>query len=51
MWKKSHPVGVGLYYEDQKPEAARSAKQFCGERIPKFFRFVFPFLFLLEEGT
>ncbi|KAF8543646.1 glutathione S-transferase [Trichophaea hybrida] len=32
-----HPVGVGLYYEDQRPEAARSAQQFCKERIPKFF--------------
>lgn len=31
-----HPVGVGLYYEDQKPEAARRAKDFCRTRIPKF---------------
>jgi glutathione S-transferase len=23
-----HPVGLGLYYEDQKPEAARRAKEF-----------------------
>jgi glutathione S-transferase len=31
-----HPVGVGAYYEDQKPEAARIAKEFREERIPKF---------------
>ncbi|MBL0092940.1 MAG: glutathione S-transferase [Piscinibacter sp.] len=31
-----HPVGSGLYYEDQKPEALRRAKEFCGARLPKF---------------
>ena len=31
-----HPVGVSLYYEDQKQEAARAAKEFRTERIPKF---------------
>jgi glutathione S-transferase len=31
-----HPVGVGLYYEDQKPEAARRATEFRDERIPKY---------------
>jgi glutathione S-transferase len=31
-----HPVGVGDYYEDQKPEAARAAAQFRDERLPKF---------------
>ncbi len=31
-----HPVGVGLYYEDQKPEARRRAEDFCKHRIPKF---------------
>lgn len=31
-----HPLGAGLYYEDQKPEALRRAKQFCRERMPKF---------------
>jgi glutathione S-transferase len=31
-----HPVGVGDYYEDQKPEAARAARQFRDERMPKF---------------
>jgi len=31
-----HPVGVGLYYEDQKPESKRRAKEFRKERMPKF---------------
>ena len=31
-----HPVGASLYYEDQKPEAARRASCFRGERMPKF---------------
>jgi glutathione S-transferase len=31
-----HPVGVGAYYEDQKPEAARFAKAFREDRMPKF---------------
>lgn len=31
-----HPVGVGLYYEDQKKEAARRAEEFRTARIPKF---------------
>jgi len=31
-----HPVGSGLYYEDQKPEALRRAKDFRDTRLPKF---------------
>jgi len=31
-----HPVGSGLFYEDQKPEARRRAQEFCSHRIPKF---------------
>lgn len=31
-----HPVGAGLYYEDQKQEASRAAKEFRTQRIPKF---------------
>ena len=31
-----HPVGSGLYYEDQKAEARRRAEGFREERIPKF---------------
>lgn len=33
-----HPVGAGLYYEDQKPEALRRAKEFCSTRMTKFLR-------------
>jgi len=31
-----HPVGNGLYYEDQKVEARRKAKEFRESRIAKF---------------
>jgi len=31
-----HPVGAGLYYEDQKPEAKRYAENFIDERAPKY---------------
>jgi glutathione S-transferase len=31
-----HPIGSGLYYEDQKPEARKAAHAFAGERIPKY---------------
>jgi glutathione S-transferase len=31
-----HPVGVGLYYEDQKPEAKRRTAEFLKARAPKF---------------
>jgi glutathione S-transferase len=31
-----HPVGSGLYYEDQKPEAKRYVDNFLGERAPKY---------------
>lgn len=31
-----HPVGSGLYYEDQKPEALRRAQDFTQMRLPKF---------------
>jgi glutathione S-transferase len=31
-----HPVGVSLYYEEQKREARRRAAGFIAERIPKF---------------
>ncbi|MFD2238893.1 glutathione S-transferase family protein [Aureimonas populi] len=33
-----HPVGIGLYYEDQKPEARRRAAEFREERMVKFLR-------------
>jgi len=31
-----HPVGTGLYYEDQKPEAKRRSEGFLAERLPKY---------------
>lgn len=31
-----HPVGTSLYYEDQKHEAAKAAKAFRTQRIPKY---------------
>ena len=30
-----HPVGMSLYYEDQKPESRRRANYFCEERAPE----------------
>src|SRR5437588_12235128 len=34
-----HPVGSGLYYEDQKPESKRRAADFRTERLPKFLQY------------
>src|SRR5262245_9995293 len=31
-----HPIGGGLYYEDQKKEAKRRAQDFVKERLPKY---------------
>jgi glutathione S-transferase len=31
-----HPIDNGAYYEDQKPEAAKRAKAFRTDRIPKY---------------
>src|SRR5690242_17309447 len=31
-----HPVGSGLYYEDQKPEAKRFSENFLDARVPKY---------------
>jgi glutathione S-transferase len=31
-----HPLGGGLYYEEQKPESKRRSKEFLGNRLPKF---------------
>src|SRR2546421_3040242 len=31
-----HPVGSGLYYEDQKPESRKRAADFRKARLPKF---------------
>jgi glutathione S-transferase len=32
-----HPIGSGLYYEEQKSPARRRAKDFLENRVPKFF--------------
>lgn len=32
-----HPIGSGLYYDEQKPEASRRADDFKTARMPKFF--------------
>src|SRR5687768_12648410 len=42
-----HPIGVSLYYEDQKPEALRRSKEFVKHRMPKFLGY---FERLLERG-
>ena len=34
-----HPVGSGLYYEDQKTEAMRRADDFRKNRLPKFLAY------------
>ena len=34
-----HPVGVGLYYEDQREEALRRAGDFREHRVPKFLKY------------
>ena len=31
-----HPAGIGLYYEQQKREAKRRAREFRAERLPKY---------------
>lgn len=31
-----HPIGAGEYYENQKPEALRRAREFRSARVPKF---------------
>jgi glutathione S-transferase len=35
-----HPIASSLYYEDQRPEAARRARAFVRERIPRFLRYL-----------
>jgi glutathione S-transferase len=34
-----HPIGSGLYYEDQKAEAKKYADEFRRERIPKYLKY------------
>ena len=42
-----HPIASSLYYDDQKPEAARNAKHFRDERMPKFLGY---FEHVLEDN-
>ena len=42
-----HPIGSGLYYEDQKREAKRAAESFTAGRIPKYLTY---FETVLERG-
>ncbi|HEY6641987.1 glutathione S-transferase [Povalibacter sp.] len=34
-----HPIGSGLYYEDQRDEARRRARDFRDNRVPKFLKY------------
>jgi glutathione S-transferase len=34
-----HPIGGGLYYEQQKPAAKRRANEFLANRLPKFLAY------------
>jgi glutathione S-transferase len=42
-----HPIGGGLYYEEQKAEARRRAADFTAKRLPKFLGY---FERVLERG-
>ena len=42
-----HPISVGEYYEDQKPQAARRTAAFRKSRLPKFLGY---FAKVLERG-
>ncbi|MFC5069474.1 glutathione S-transferase family protein [Flaviflagellibacter deserti] len=46
-----HPLGMGQYYEDQKPEAKKRSKEFCEERIPKFLGWFETILTRNPEGS
>jgi glutathione S-transferase len=45
-----HPVGAQLYYEEQKPEAARRAEGFRDERIPKYLGWLEAILARSDSG-
>jgi glutathione S-transferase len=46
-----HPVGVALYYEDQKAEAARRSEEFREKRMPKFLGYFERMLAAAEAAT
>ena len=35
-----HPLGMDLFYQDQKPEALRRAQTFCSGRMPKYLQWL-----------
>ena len=43
-----HPIGSGLYYEEQKPESKRRAADFLANRVPKYLDY---FEGLLPKGA
>jgi glutathione S-transferase len=45
-----HPISGGLYYEDQKPEAARRTKALCETRLPKYFGYFARILERADSG-
>jgi glutathione S-transferase len=46
-----HPIGSGLYYEEQKREAKRRANDFRAERLPKFLDYFEQLLERNPKGT
>ncbi len=46
-----HPLGSGLYYEDQKPEAVRRSRGFVMERMPKYLRWLERIVLRNPAGT
>ncbi|MGH7875446.1 MAG: glutathione S-transferase [Candidatus Binatia bacterium] len=46
-----HPIGSGLYYQDQKREAKRRAANFRDERLPKFLDYFEQLLERRPKGT
>lgn len=45
-----HPIGSGLYYEEQKEEAARRAENFRQQRLPKYLGWFEKILARGEDG-
>jgi len=46
-----HPIGSGLYYREQKPEATRRSADFLGARLPKFFDYFESLLARNPDGS
>jgi glutathione S-transferase len=46
-----HPIGSSLYYEEQKTEAKRRAKDFLANRVPKFLGYFERVLERNEKGS